>query len=201
MKDGGSVDAVVVGSGPNGLAAAIELGRAGLEVLVLEAEPTVGGGCRTAELTLPGFRHDVCSAIHALALASPFMRSLRLEDRGVEWIHPDAPLAHPQEDGTAAVLERDVAGTAEGLGEDGPAYERLMGPLVRDGLAVVDEFLAPAHIPRHPFAMARFGLLALRSAAGLAADRFRGSRPGPCSPAWPPTRCSRSIGRRRPPSG
>src|SRR5947209_11191648 len=122
-------DAVVVGAGPNGLAAAITLARAGRSVVVFEASDTIGGGCRTKELTLPGFCHDVCSAIHPLGLASPFMRSLPLERYGLEWVHPLAPLAHPLDDGTAAVLERSVEATGTTLGRDAAAYRRLMGPL------------------------------------------------------------------------
>src|SRR6266850_4423904 len=121
-------DAVVVGSGPNGLAAGITLAREGRSVLVLEAEETIGGGTRSAELTLPGFIHDICSAVHPLGIASPFFRTLPLAEHGVEWIHPPAPLAHPFDDGTAAVLERSVEATAATLGPDSPAYQALMRP-------------------------------------------------------------------------
>src|SRR4029079_13999129 len=121
-------DAVVVGAGPNGLAAAIVLARAGRSVGVLEAADTVGGGMRTAELTLPGFRHDVCSAIHPGAVGSPFLRSLPLDEHGLEWIHSPAPLAHPFDDGSAALLARSVAATAAGLGRDGSGSRRLFGP-------------------------------------------------------------------------
>src|SRR5512138_347773 len=114
-------DAVIVGAGPNGLAAAITLARARRSVLVLEAKDTVGGGSRSAELTLPGFVHDVCSAIHPLGLASPFMRSLPLQEHGLEWVQPPAPLAHPLDDGTAVVLQRSVAATAAKLGRDAQA--------------------------------------------------------------------------------
>src|ERR1700751_2369498 len=122
--DGGN--AVVVGCGPNGLAAAIVLAQAGASVRVLEAADTIGGGARSAELTLPGFVHDVCSAIHPLALASPFLRTLPLEEHGVEWIQPPACLAHPFDDGTAALLVRSVDGTAATLGPDAARYRRLM---------------------------------------------------------------------------
>ena len=122
------VDAVVVGAGPNGLAAAVALAREGLRVVVLEAAPTIGGGARTEELTLPGFQHDVCSAILPLGIGSPFLGSLPLADHGLEWIHPETPLAHPLEEG-AGILERSIFATAEGLAEDGPAWRSLFGPV------------------------------------------------------------------------
>ena len=125
-------DAIVIGSGPNGLAAAITLAQAGWKVKVFEAEPTIGGGVRSAELTLPGFTHDICSAIHAMAVASPFLRTLPLERYGVEWIEPKAQLAHPFDDGTAAVVERSVEQTAAALGRDRSAYTRLFAGLVRN---------------------------------------------------------------------
>src|SRR5216117_923191 len=124
-------DAVVVGSVPNGLAAGITLARAGLSVLVLEANPTIGGGARSAELTLPGFVHDVCSAVHATAVASPFLRTLPLQKYGLEWIEPSAMIAHPFDDGSAAIVERSIDRTAAGLGRDERAYARLFGNLAR----------------------------------------------------------------------
>ncbi|MDP9343078.1 MAG: NAD(P)/FAD-dependent oxidoreductase [Actinomycetota bacterium] len=170
------LDAVVVGAGPNGLAAAIELARAGWSVKVIEAADTVGGGSRTAEVTLPGFRHDVCSAIHPLGLASPFFRSVPLADHGLEWVQPDAPLAHPMPDGTAAVLERSVDETADAFGEDGRAYRGLMNPMLRSGEVILEQFLGPVKLPRHPFTLVRFGLRALRSVSGLA-GRFSSDGP------------------------
>ncbi|MDH3673848.1 MAG: NAD(P)/FAD-dependent oxidoreductase [Anaerolineae bacterium] len=165
-------DAVVVGSGPNGLAAAISLAQAGCSVLVLEAKETVGGGLRSAELTLPGFSHDICSAIHPLGVGSPFFQSLPLGDYGLEWIQPDVPLAHPFDDGTAITMERSVEATATALGPDAAAYRRLMAPLVADWDKLTVDILGPLRVPRHPVAMARFGLLAIRSARGLAESRF-----------------------------
>jgi phytoene dehydrogenase-like protein len=167
-------DAVVVGSGPNGLVAAIMLARAGLRTVVREAQPTIGGGLRSAELTLPGFVHDVCSAVHPLALSSPLLRSLPLADHGCEWIQPPAALAHPLDDGTAAVLERSVDATIRGLGADGDAWRRLHGPFVSHWDALADDVLAsPLRLPRHPVLMARFGLQAVRSATAVG-RRFRG---------------------------
>jgi phytoene dehydrogenase-like protein len=169
-----SYDAVIVGSGPNGLAAAITLARAGRSVLVLEAKETIGGGLRSQELTLPGFVHDVCSAIHPLGLASPFFRSLPLEDYGLEWVHPRIPLAHPLDDGTAVTIHRSIEKTAENLGADGKAYQKLMSPLVSDWDKLMTDFLGPLPLPpSHPWLMARFGLRAIRSAAGLARGLFK----------------------------
>jgi phytoene dehydrogenase-like protein len=170
-------DAVVVGAGPNGLAAAIALAQAGWSVLVLEARGTVGGGMRTAELTLPGFRHDVCSAVHPLAVTSPFFLSLPLARHGLAWIQPPAPLAHPLDDGTAVVLERSVEATADGLGRDGPAYRRLMEPLAERWFDLAGDLLGPPlRWPRHPRTLARFGRDAALPAALLARWLFRGER-------------------------
>ena len=169
----GSYDAVVVGSGPNGLAAAIAMAREGLSVLVVEARPTVGGGTRSAELTAPGFVHDVCSAIHPLGLGSPFFRMLPLAEHGLEWIHPPAPLAHPLDGRPAAVLERDVEATGRTLGADAGAYARLFAPLAADADRLFADLLGPPAIPGHPIAALRFGPRALRSARGLTGSWFR----------------------------
>ena len=171
-----SWDAIVVGSGPNGLAAAIALAQAGRSVKVLEAATTIGGGTRTAELTLPGFRHDVCSGIHPLALASPFLRKLPLAEHGLEFAHPEIPVAHPLDDGTAVALYRSVDETAAGLGPDADAYRELMGPLARKWKALAGDLLGPLRLPHHPFADARFARGGVRSAAGFARARFTGVR-------------------------
>src|SRR5947208_3610713 len=167
-------DAVVVGSGPNGLAAAITLAQAGCSVCVLEANPTIGGGARSAELTLPGFVHDVCSAVHPLAAGSPFFKTLPLERFGLTWIQPEIPLAHRLDDGTAACLCRDVDETAERLGADARNYRRIMRSLVRDWDKLATEFLRPMlHFPKYPLALARFGIPALFPATLLAKTAFK----------------------------
>jgi phytoene dehydrogenase-like protein len=164
---------VVVGSGPNGLAAAITLARAGRSVLVREAASVAGGGARSAELTLPGFIHDVCSAAHPMAVASPFFRSLPLEQHGLKWIHSPAALAHALEPDRAAVLYRSIERTASGLGDDGPNHAALFGPLVRDWDSLIEDTLAPIlHWPKHPIVLARFGLKALRSAESVALSSY-----------------------------
>jgi phytoene dehydrogenase-like protein len=164
------VDAIVVGAGPNGLTAAVTLARAGLSVRVYEGAPTVGGGARTAELTLPGFRHDPCSAVHPLGAGSPVLNTLGLERFGLSWVHPEMALAHPFPDGSAAVLARSVAETADSLGRDGGAYRRLVEPFLGrwDGLAA-DVLRAPlAGWPREPLLYGRFSLVAGLPAAVLA---------------------------------
>jgi len=168
--------ACVIGAGPNGLAAAIVLAQAGMQVDVLEAEPTPGGAARTLELTLPGFRHDFGSAVFPLGAGSPFFSSLPLIDHGLEWIHSPAALAHPLDDGTAVMLERDLKETAGSFGIDGPAWYKLMRPFVERWSDFAPEILRPISlIPRHPWLMARFGMTALQSAQNVA-RRFRSQR-------------------------
>lgn len=165
-------DAIVVGAGPNGLAAAITLQQAGLSVLLIEGKSTIGGGLRSKELTLPGFVHDVCSAIHPMALSSPFFSSLPLKDHGLQFIQSPINAAHPFDDGTAAALYHSVEDTASALGIDAQTYTHLIQPLVKDWPLIEDDALGPLHFPKHPFAMARFGLKALTSATFLA-KRFK----------------------------
>ena len=170
-------DAVVVGAGPNGLAGAITLARAGQRVLLVEAASSVGGGCRSAELTLPGFRHDVCAAVHPFAAASPFFRELPLAEHGLRWIDPPLPMAHPLDDGTAVTLDRSLSRTAAGLGVDTTAYERLMAPFVAGWDRLAPRMLGPVlRRPLTPLLQARFGLVGLRSAVALARASFRGER-------------------------
>jgi len=169
-------DAVVVGAGPNGLAAAIALAQAGLSVRVVEAADAVGGGARSAELTLPGFVHDVCSAVHPLGIASPFFRTLPLAEHGLEWIEPPAALAHPFDDGTAALLERSPEAAAPTLGADEDRWRRLFAPLARDAELLLDDVLAPVHLPAHPVALGRFAARSAPPATMLARLSFRGPK-------------------------
>jgi phytoene dehydrogenase-like protein len=169
--------ATVIGSGPNGLSAAVLLARAGYAVTVHEAAQGIGGGARSAELTLPGFVHDVCSTVHPMGGTSPCFEQFPLAGHGLEWIHPDAPLAHPLDDGTAVMLERSIDETAKGLGADGARWRGLFGPLTASWPELRHDVLAPIwRVPRHPFRMAQFGLHALRPAASLARSTFRGDR-------------------------
>lgn len=169
-------DAIVVGAGPNGLAAAIEFAKRGKSVCVYEANENVGGSARSAALTLPGFVHDTCSAVHPLAVGSPFFKSLSLSEYGLEFIYSPAALAHPFDDGTAILLHRSVEQTSEQLGADARAYRRVFEPLVRDWEILAPELLGPIKFPRHPFAMARFGLKAIRSATSFVRSRFSEER-------------------------
>ena len=170
-------DAVVVGAGPNGLAAACTLADAGRSVLVLEAASIVGGGARTETLIEDGFRHDVCSAIHPMGAVSPAFRALGLEREGLVWEHPEIALAHPRDDGPAAVVHRSLDATVAALGgEDGRGYRRLIEPLVDRAEAILDDALRPVRAPRRPLLMARFGLRALRSTEGLARAFLRSER-------------------------
>lgn len=166
-------DAIIIGAGPNGLTAACLLARAGRRVLLVEARDTVGGAASSGALTLPGFTHDLGSAVHPFGVASPVFRSLELERFGLRWLQPPTPLAHPLDDGRAVTLERSVRATAAGLGQDGPAYYRLMAPLARWWARIQPLVLDPLRFPAHPIAAARFGLRALWPAARLARALFR----------------------------
>jgi phytoene dehydrogenase-like protein len=161
-------DAVIIGAGPNGLAAAVHLARAGASVVVLEASAEIGGGTRTAELTLPGFHHDRCSAVHPMAILSPWLRQLPLADHGLRWIRPPASVAHPLDDGPAVLLRRSLDETCDQLAGDARAYRRLVAPFLGDPHGLLADALAPLGIPRHPLLMLRFGLVGLRSATGVA---------------------------------
>lgn len=168
-------EVIVVGGGPNGLGAAITLARAGVSVLLIEAKPTLGGGARTEELTLPGFHHDTCSAIHPTARLSPFFAEIGLQQQ-LQWVDPAAAVAHPLDDGSAVLLERSLGETARNLGEDGEAWNKLLAPFVREAPALFAQILGPLIRARRPLLMARFGLLALRSARSLAEGHFAGAR-------------------------
>jgi phytoene dehydrogenase-like protein len=170
-------NAVVIGSGPNGLAAAIVLAQAGCTVEVRETAPAPGGATRTAELTLPGFLHDLGSAVHPMAISSPFFSTLPLTAEGLEWIHPPAPLAHPLDDGSAVIVERDLNATASQFGADSAAYRKLLRPLADHWDELTSEILRPMlHLPRHPLLLASFGTRAIQPAAVLARNTFRNAR-------------------------
>ena len=169
-------DAIVIGSGPNGLAAGICLAQNKLRVLIIEARETVGGGARSAELTLPGFTHDVCSAIHPLTVGSPFFKTLPLEKYGLKFINPPVSVAHPLDDGTAVLLKQSIVETAADLGIDEENYSNLVTPFVENWDWLAPDILAPLRIPSHPYLLARFGIKAFRSARGLAESHFSGIR-------------------------
>jgi phytoene dehydrogenase-like protein len=169
-------DAIVVGAGQNGLAAAIRMAQAGWSVLVLEGAETAGGAVRSAELTLPGFIHDICSSVYPLGVCSPFLRSLPLEQHGLQWVFPPAALAHPFEDGSAALLHRSLEETAATLGDERRSYERLLEPFVNRWQDLLGDILAPPRLPRHPLLFAKFGRQAIRSASGLAKSRLKTER-------------------------
>ena len=165
--------AYVIGSGPNGLTAAIVLARAGVRVTVLEAQPTFGGGLRSAELTLPGFVHDVCSAVHPLALSSPVFRSFPLHEHGLEWVQPDSPLAHPLDHGACVLVDVSVKKTAGRLGRDEAIYRHVMTPLTAQWDGLMEDVLGPLSWPKHPFSFARFGAMAVWPATVAARALFR----------------------------
>jgi phytoene dehydrogenase-like protein len=169
------VDVVICGAGPNGLSAAVRLQQAGVQVLVLEAAPEIGGGCRSGERTLPGFVHDLCSAVHPLGILSPWFRKLPLAEHGLRWLQAPLSVAHPLDDQPAVLLRRSLDETAAALGDDGARYRRLLSPFLRDPHGFLDDALAPLRLPRHPLTMLRFGLRALRSALSLGRG-FRGAR-------------------------
>jgi len=171
--------ATIIGAGPNGLSAAITLQQAGVQTTVLEAGATIGGAARTAEITLPGFQHDLGSSVYPMGVASPFFNTLPLGRCGHRWIEPPAPLAHPLDDGTAVMLEHDLAATSKGLGDasDGFAYRSIIKPLMEDWPSLCSEILGPIlHLPRSPLLLARFGVHAMLPAATLARSAFKGAR-------------------------
>jgi len=172
----GKYDAIVIGSGPNGLAAAITMAQAGRSVLLVEGQQTIGGATRSEEITLPGFVHDVCSAVHPMGVVSPFFRTLPLQQHGLEWVHPSAPLAHPLDDGSAVVVERSVEDTAQNLGADAGQYTKIFGGLVSQWPKLESFLLGPLGFPRHPLIAALFGLRGMRSASTVARSLFHGER-------------------------
>jgi phytoene dehydrogenase-like protein len=171
-----SYDAIVIGAGPNGLSAAIQLARHGLSVCIFESNKQIGGGARSEQLTLPNFIHDVCSAVHPMGCVSPFFNTLPLREHGLEWIESPLALAHPFDDEPAAFLSKSIQQTAENLERDKQSYLDLIGPFVNNTETLLTEILKPLRIPKHPFLMARFGLAAMRSASDLANSKFKTPR-------------------------
>lgn len=169
-------DVCIIGSGPNGLAAASVFANSGHSVLVVEAKDTLGGGMRTGNLTLPGFRHDICSGAHPMGILSPYLKTLPLAGHGLRWIEPPASVAHPLDDGSSVLLYPSLIKTAEGLGEDASSYIKLIAPFLKNPEGLLADALAPLGIPKHPFSFLKFGLFGVRSAKGLAMSRFRGER-------------------------
>ncbi len=169
-------EAIIIGSGPNGLTAAIELARNGLKVLVLEKAETIGGGTRTAELTLPGFHHDYCSAVHPTGILSPYWRQLPLEKYGLKWIHPPVSIAHPLDGEEAVLMSQSIEETAANLGIDGEAWQKMLHPFLKKPHGLFEDTLGPLGIPDHPFLLVRFGLKAMLPATWLANWQFKSHR-------------------------
>lgn len=167
-------DAVVIGSGPNGLAAAVTIAKAGYSVKIFEAKKTIGGGMRTSELLRPGFFYDICSAIHPMAAASPFLNKLPLKEHGLKWIYPPVSLAHPFDDGSAVLLKNSVEETSQTLGIDSENYKKLMNPLLKNWNKIFKDLLGPLSIPSHPIPFTKFGIKALQSAIGFSNRKFNG---------------------------
>lgn len=174
--DDSKYDAIVIGAGPNGLAAAIRLAERGKKVCVLEAEAQIGGAARSGQLTIPGFIHDYGSAIHPLAISSPFLKRLPLAEHGLRWIHSPLAVAHPLDDGTAVVLAPSIDETVAGLGVDGNRYRAIFSYFAENADGLFSDILAPLKFPKHPILMSRFGMLAVLSARGFVDREFKGER-------------------------
>jgi phytoene dehydrogenase-like protein len=166
-------DVVIVGSGPNGLSAGIYLAKKGMSTLIIEAADTAGGGMRTAPLTLPGFSHDVCSAVHPVGVLSPFFKTLGLEKYGLEWIYPQASVAHPLDSENAVILYKSIEQTADGLGEDARMYKRILQPLADHMDWLMEDSFKPLGIPKHPLFLAKFGMKAFWPAMAFADHCFK----------------------------
>jgi phytoene dehydrogenase-like protein len=169
-------DAIIIGSGPNGLSAAVELARNGLRVLVVEAADTIGGGTRTTELTLPGFKHDYCSAVHPMGVTSPYWNTLPLAEYGLKWLFPQASVAHPLDGQTAVLLTHDLQETADNLGQDGKSWQRIITPFLRQSDGLLRDLLGPLKIPQHPYLFTLFGIQAMLPATVYAKLRFQSER-------------------------